>query len=116
MVFQHLFSFLATYSIFYYYQLGLRPQRSTTEAIVSIIEFITDVLKDLQLAAKIFLDFQKLLIHSTTLCFLANEANIVFDESRFHGSNVVFIDGLNMFLLMEQTPTTNTLNEQKRDS
>ena len=59
LVFERLYSFLTTHSILYDYQFGFRPQRNTTQAILSLIEFITDALGNRQCLAGIFLDLLK---------------------------------------------------------
>ena len=67
--FKRLYSF-TTQTILYDYQFGLRPQRNTTQAILSLIEFITDALENRQFAAGIFLDLSKtfdMLDHSMLL-------------------------------------------------
>ena len=46
-------------TIIHDYQFGFRPQRNTTKAILSLVEFITDGLEHRQFAAGIFFDLSK---------------------------------------------------------
>ena len=54
--FERLYSIHTTHSVLCGYQFGLRPQQITTQAILILIEFMTDALEHRQFAAGIFLD------------------------------------------------------------
>ena len=74
LVFRRLYSFLTTHSILYSYQFDLRPQQNTTQAILGLIEFISDALEHQLFAAGIFLDLSKvfyMLDHSMLLSKLS---------------------------------------------
>ena len=59
LVFNRLYSFLVKHTLLYDYQFGFMPQRNTSQAILSLVDYVINSFENKCLAAGIFLDLSK---------------------------------------------------------